>query len=166
MCILYPPKVTAIACYVLAQRIFDGPHSPSLDARISAAAPSASLPTPPSHNPPSPDASRYAIEYFTSNDGEISSVSGLNSCHTVYVNLICLFYYRGIEHSAGVLLFPRCTNDFSVSFFHHFGMFHAATSIITVLFILRYLLQHYPQGLVCIILRFKVYRQHEPRTPC
>jgi len=75
MCILYPPKVTATACYVLAQRIFDGPNSPSLDARISAAAPSASLPTPPSHKPPSPDASRYAIDYFTFSEGEIASVS-------------------------------------------------------------------------------------------
>ncbi|KAF8228192.1 cyclin-like protein [Tricholoma matsutake] len=75
MCILYPPKVVATACYVLAQRIFDGPNSSSLDARISAAAPSASLPTPPSHKPPSPDASRYAIEYFTFDKEEISSVS-------------------------------------------------------------------------------------------
>ncbi|RDB21335.1 Cyclin pch1 [Hypsizygus marmoreus] len=75
MCILYPPKVIATACYVLAQRIFDGPNSPSLDARISAAAPSASLPTPPSHNPPSPDASRYAIEHFTFSETELSSVS-------------------------------------------------------------------------------------------
>ncbi|KAG5643480.1 hypothetical protein DXG03_000868 [Asterophora parasitica] len=75
LCILYPPKIIAASCYVLAQRIFDGPNSPSLDARISAAAPTASLPTPPSHKPPSPDASRYAIEYFTFSETELSSVA-------------------------------------------------------------------------------------------
>ncbi|KAF5381003.1 hypothetical protein D9615_003930 [Tricholomella constricta] len=75
MCILYPPKVIAAACYVLAQRIFDGPNSSSLDARISASAPTASLPTPPSHKPPSPDASRYAIEHFTFSETELSSVA-------------------------------------------------------------------------------------------
>lgn len=93
MCILYPPKVVATACYVLAQRIFDGPNSSSLDARISAAAPSASLPTPPSHKPPSPDASRYAIEYFTFDKEEISSVSGTNSCR-ICVDLILIVLQR------------------------------------------------------------------------
>ncbi|KAF8741002.1 hypothetical protein AX14_006206 [Amanita brunnescens Koide BX004] len=75
LCTLYLPKITATACYVLAQRIFDGPNSPSLDARISAASPSASLPTPPSHKSPSPDASRRAIEYFSLSEAELSSVS-------------------------------------------------------------------------------------------
>ncbi|KAG6868369.1 hypothetical protein C0993_004015 [Termitomyces sp. T159_Od127] len=75
LCILYPPKVIAAACYVLAQRISDGPNSPSLDARISISAPTASLPTPPSHKPPSPDASRYAIEYFALGEAELASVS-------------------------------------------------------------------------------------------
>lgn len=75
MCILYSPRVIAASCYILAQRIFDGPNSPSLDARISASAPTASLPTPPSHKPPSPDASRYAIEHFTLNETELSSVA-------------------------------------------------------------------------------------------
>ncbi|KAG6897801.1 hypothetical protein C0992_010877 [Termitomyces sp. T32_za158] len=75
LCILYPPKVIAAACYVLAQRISDGPNSPSLDARISTSAPTASLPTPPSHKPPSPDASRYAIEYFALGEAELVSVS-------------------------------------------------------------------------------------------
>jgi len=75
LCILYPPKITATACFVLAQRIFDGPNSPSLDARISAASPSASLPTPPSHKSPSPDASRRAIEHFSLSETELSFVS-------------------------------------------------------------------------------------------
>ncbi|KAK2466942.1 hypothetical protein APHAL10511_001200 [Amanita phalloides] len=75
LCVLCPPKITATACYVLAQRIYDGPNSPSLDARISAASPSASLPTPPSHKPPSPDASRRAIEYFSLNETELLAVA-------------------------------------------------------------------------------------------
>lgn len=75
MCVLYSPRIIAAACFVLAQKIFDGPNSPSLDARISAASPSASLPTPPSHKPPSPDASRYAVEHFTFTDVELSSLS-------------------------------------------------------------------------------------------
>lgn len=75
LCVLYPPKIIATACYVLAQRIYDGPNSPSLDTRISVASPSSSLPTPPSHNPPSPDASRYAIQYFSLNEAELASAS-------------------------------------------------------------------------------------------
>ncbi|KAG6818139.1 hypothetical protein H0H87_000044 [Tephrocybe sp. NHM501043] len=75
LCLLYPPKITAAACYVLAQRIADGPNSPSLDARISASSPTSSLPTPPTHKPPSPDASRYAIEYFTLSEAELASVA-------------------------------------------------------------------------------------------
>ncbi|KAF8628417.1 hypothetical protein AX15_003939 [Amanita polypyramis BW_CC] len=75
LCILYPPKIIATSCFVLAQRIYDGPNSPSLDARISAVSPSSSLPTPPSHKPPSPDASRRAIEYFSLNETELASVS-------------------------------------------------------------------------------------------
>ncbi|KJA13966.1 hypothetical protein HYPSUDRAFT_1074518 [Hypholoma sublateritium FD-334 SS-4] len=64
LCILYPPRIVAATCYILAQRIFDGPNSPSLDARISATSPSNYLPTPPSHKPPSPDASRAAIDSY------------------------------------------------------------------------------------------------------
>ncbi|KAF8636560.1 hypothetical protein AX17_003372 [Amanita inopinata Kibby_2008] len=75
LCIVYPPKITATACYVLAQHIYDGPNSFSLDARISATSPSSSLPTPPSYKPLSPDASRYAIEYFSLNDVQLAAVS-------------------------------------------------------------------------------------------
>ncbi|KAG6832394.1 hypothetical protein H0H92_002662 [Tricholoma furcatifolium] len=76
LCILYPPRIIAAACYVLAQKINDGPNSPSLDARISVSAPASSLPTPPSHKPPSPDASRYVIEYFVLNEAELLMVAG------------------------------------------------------------------------------------------
>ncbi|KAF9451053.1 cyclin-like protein [Macrolepiota fuliginosa MF-IS2] len=75
LCILYPPKIVAAACYVLAQRIHDGPNSPSLDARIAVTAPCMSLPTPPTHKPPSPDATRSAIEHFQFTESEISSVA-------------------------------------------------------------------------------------------
>ncbi|KAF9005626.1 cyclin-like protein [Cyathus striatus] len=75
LCILYPPKIIAAACYILAQRMADGPNSPSLDARISASSPSASLPTPPSHKPPSPDASRYAVDHYTFTAPELVSLS-------------------------------------------------------------------------------------------
>ncbi|KAF8503584.1 cyclin-like protein [Russula emetica] len=75
LCVLYPPKIIATACYILAQRIVDGPHSLSLDARVSPSAPSASLPTPPTHKPSSPDASRFAIEFFGLKESELLSVT-------------------------------------------------------------------------------------------
>ncbi|KAF7363419.1 Cyclin pch1 [Mycena sanguinolenta] len=76
LCLIYPPQIIATACYVLAQRVVDGPNSFSLDARISSSAPTASLLTPPSHKPPSPDATRFAIEHFSFNDAELASVAG------------------------------------------------------------------------------------------
>ncbi|KAJ3571894.1 hypothetical protein NP233_g3449 [Leucocoprinus birnbaumii] len=75
LCVFFPPKIIAAACFVLAQRIHDGPNSPSLDARISATAPSMSLPTPPTHKPPSPDATRFAIEHFQLTENELVSVA-------------------------------------------------------------------------------------------
>ncbi|KAF9227951.1 cyclin-like protein [Gyrodon lividus] len=75
LCILFSPRVIAAACFILAQRAADGPHSPSLDARISASPPSASLPTPPSHKPGSPDVSRFAIEYFGFNESELQDLA-------------------------------------------------------------------------------------------
>ncbi|KAF8654160.1 hypothetical protein AX16_003689 [Volvariella volvacea WC 439] len=76
LCILYTPKVIAAACYVLAQRIYDGPNSPSLDARTSASAPSTSLPTPPTHKPPSPDATRYVVDHYSFSEAQLTLVSG------------------------------------------------------------------------------------------
>ncbi|KAF8959060.1 cyclin-like protein [Flammula alnicola] len=75
LCVLYTPRLIAIVCYVLAQRAVDGPNSPSLDARISATAPSNSLPTPPSHKPPSPDASRAAIDCYHLSETELAQIS-------------------------------------------------------------------------------------------
>ena len=79
---LYTPRLIAIACYVLAQRISDGPNSPSLDARIAVSSPSKSLPTPPSHNPPSPDASRALVDYYNLHEPEVDQVAG-SSIHAV-----------------------------------------------------------------------------------
>jgi hypothetical protein len=73
---LYTPRLIAIACVVLAQRVFDGPTSPSLDARISVSSPSKSLPTPPSNKPPSPDASRAVVDHYNLQDSEVEQVAG------------------------------------------------------------------------------------------
>ena len=76
---------------MLAQRIVDGPNSLSLDARISATAPSKSLPTPPSNKPPSPDAARAAIDHYNLNEEELSNVSGLlDNPHSIAPNLMIL----------------------------------------------------------------------------
>ncbi|KAI0318952.1 cyclin-like protein [Amylostereum chailletii] len=75
LCVLCPPRIIAAACFVLAQKVADGPNSLSLDARISSSAPTASLPTPPSHKPTSPDASRLAIDFFCFDDTELLAVA-------------------------------------------------------------------------------------------
>ncbi|KAI6167045.1 cyclin-like protein, partial [Pisolithus thermaeus] len=79
LCILFYPRIIAAACIILAQRAADGPHSPSLDARISLSPPSASLPTPPSHKPASPDVSRFAVEYFGFNETDLRTCHRLGS---------------------------------------------------------------------------------------
>jgi hypothetical protein len=104
LCVLYPPKIIATACYILSQRIVDGPHSLSLDARVAPSAPSASLPTPPTHKPSSPDASRIAIEFFGLEDSELLSVTGtyvvssriviIKSVHVIDALAILLNFYE------------------------------------------------------------------------
>lgn len=76
LCIFFPPHIIAAACFILAQRVAEGPHSPSLDARISVSPASASLPTPPPHKPGSPDASRFVIDYFGFSESELQDLSG------------------------------------------------------------------------------------------
>jgi len=88
LCILYGPRLIAIACIVLAQRVFDGPTSPSLDARISASSPSKSLPTPPSNQPPSPDASRAVVVHYNLQDSEVEQVAGSCNCKHIELPLI------------------------------------------------------------------------------
>ncbi|KAI0934391.1 hypothetical protein AcW1_005931 [Taiwanofungus camphoratus] len=75
LCILYSPRIIAAACYILAQHCVEGPQSPSLDVRIASPAPSASLPTPPSHKPPSPETSRFAVEFFGFNEVDLAAVA-------------------------------------------------------------------------------------------
>ncbi|KAF9053647.1 cyclin-like protein [Hymenopellis radicata] len=75
LCVLFPPRIIAAACYILAQRLVDGPNAPSLDARISYTAPSASLPTPPSHKPLSPESSRFALEHFAFTSEALSDLA-------------------------------------------------------------------------------------------
>lgn len=80
--ILHPPRVIAAASYILAQHVLEGPLSPSLDVRIGSPAPSALLPTPPSHKQLSPEVSRVVVEFFGFNEVELASVSGW-SCGNV-----------------------------------------------------------------------------------
>ncbi|KAG1818920.1 hypothetical protein EV424DRAFT_1472648 [Suillus variegatus] len=66
LCILFLPRIIVCTCYVLAQRA--RPWMP-------ASPPSASLPTPPSHKPASPDASRFAVECYGFTEDDIAKVS-------------------------------------------------------------------------------------------
>ncbi len=79
LCILYPPQIIATACFVLAQYLAEGPNSLPLEARISFSAPSASLPTPPSHKASSPDASRLAIEFFALSESDVQDVASTSA---------------------------------------------------------------------------------------
>ncbi|THH05247.1 hypothetical protein EW145_g4945 [Phellinidium pouzarii] len=71
LCLLFDVRIIAAACFILAQRFVDGDHSASLDARIASSSPSASLPTPPSNKPTSPDASRFAIDQCQFDETEL-----------------------------------------------------------------------------------------------
>lgn len=101
LCILYNPRLIAIACYVLAQRVFDGPNSPSLDSRISTSSPSKSLPTPPSHKPPSPDATRAVVEYHSLREPEVNYVAGLSRYFPWLIETpLIRNIYRGAKYNA------------------------------------------------------------------
>ncbi|RPD66045.1 cyclin-like protein [Lentinus tigrinus ALCF2SS1-7] len=75
LCVLYPPRIIAASCYVLAEHAIEGPQSSPLDARIASPAPSASLPTPPSHKAQHNGVSRHAVEFFGFNETELASVA-------------------------------------------------------------------------------------------
>ncbi|KAF9653075.1 cyclin-like protein [Thelephora ganbajun] len=79
LCILFPPRIIASACFILAQVHFESPNAAPLDARISTPAPSATLPTPPSHNPTSPnpiqDHTRFVANFFSLSESELKSVA-------------------------------------------------------------------------------------------
>ncbi|OCH95518.1 cyclin-like protein [Obba rivulosa] len=104
LCILHPPRIIAAACFVLAQHLAEGPNSPPLDVRIASPAPSASLPTPPSHKAPSPRDSRFAIEHFGFNEMELAAVADV-------LRIILEFYaaqdtQHAAEHLASVAVVP------------------------------------------------------------
>jgi hypothetical protein len=81
LCILFEARIIAAACFILAQRLIEGPNSPSLDARIASTAPSASLPTPPSNKPNTPDASRFAVLQLQLSEAETMDLAGgLGKC--------------------------------------------------------------------------------------
>ncbi|KAF7322951.1 Translation initiation factor eIF-2B subunit alpha [Mycena chlorophos] len=91
LCLHYSPQIIAAACYVLAQRVCDGPNSNSLDARIASSAPRTSLPTPPTHKPASPDAARFAIEYFAFGESDLA-------CVAESLSILLEFYRAQPEH--------------------------------------------------------------------
>ncbi|TRM59363.1 cyclin-like protein [Schizophyllum amplum] len=75
LCILFPPRIIAAACYILAQAAADDPSASSLDSRLAITAPSSTLPTPPTHKARSPDASRYVIEHYALTPAEVQDVT-------------------------------------------------------------------------------------------
>lgn len=92
---------------MLAERALEGPQSSSLDDRIASPAPSASLPTPPSHKSPWAGTSRRAIEHFGFNETELASVAGAPSppCPASYSPLPALTLTCPFSSDAlGVLL--------------------------------------------------------------
>ena len=114
MCVLYPPRIIAVACYVLAQQYVEGVNSPSLSARLASPAPSASLPTPPSNKVPYPEAMRFAIEFCNLNETELVAVAGqsmrfwplIHGITPVRPVFCFLSPIRRINNTVGIL---RCT---------------------------------------------------------
>lgn len=121
LCIFFPPRIVAAACFILAQRAAEGPHSPSLDARISASPPSASLPTPPSHKPGSPDASRFAIGYFGFSELELQNLAGQRAIFR-FGSMGSSRPSRCSQYNARILLGPGST-DYLTCFLTYVGQF-------------------------------------------
>lgn len=124
LCVLFPPRIIAAACHVYAQRILDGEHSPSLDSRLSFTAPSTSLPTPPSHKPLSPDASRFVIEHYSFDDSELTCVKGECNPWLASMTLTCC-PCRSAGHSDRVLFFPECSGIDPISLSTCRGVIHS-----------------------------------------
>ncbi|KAH8835108.1 cyclin-like protein [Flagelloscypha sp. PMI_526] len=96
LCILFPAPTIAAACYILAQRLIDGPNSPSLDARISLTNPRTSLPTPPSHQPSSPSTHARILQEFGLDDAQLGDVAD------VLVILLDFYQVQSEEWLSGV----------------------------------------------------------------
>lgn len=74
LCILQSPRIIAAACYILAQKVAEGPNSASLDDRVSLSA--GSLPTPPSQQPAPPNSSHRTLELFSLTEWDVGCVAG------------------------------------------------------------------------------------------
>ncbi|KAF8486488.1 hypothetical protein JB92DRAFT_3101411 [Gautieria morchelliformis] len=74
LCILQPPRIIATACFILAQRLAEGPNSASLDERIYSRS-SASLPTPPHMHPRSPPSANFAQGFFQLSEPDMEAVA-------------------------------------------------------------------------------------------
>jgi len=72
--VLQPARVIAAACYILAQRLEEGPNSPSFDERIFSRS-SASLPTPPHLYPRSPLVTNSAQSIFQLTDEDMEGLA-------------------------------------------------------------------------------------------
>lgn len=77
LCLLYPPKAIAAACYILAQRIADGTDSASLDERVSSAALTVASSNIPPQGHISVGSPHSAFEFFNFSDSDLKSVAGM-----------------------------------------------------------------------------------------
>jgi len=75
LCLLFDVRIISAACFIIAQRVLEGEHSPSLSARISSTSAASSLPTPPTNKPTSPDASRFVVEQLQFTDEELAQLA-------------------------------------------------------------------------------------------
>ena len=128
LCLLYPPKTIAIACYLLGQHMSEDPLSTSLDALISKI--SSSLPTPPSHDDASPESGQYSNDHLSLSKEEVTSVAGpiapprstnrsTNSLGLVDALSIMLEFYSAQDlQNAHPYVAPLAAVSFSVSLFH------------------------------------------------
>lgn len=78
LCILQPPRIIATACFILAQRLEEGPNSASLNERIYSRS-SASLPTPPHMHPRSPPSANFAQGFFQLSEPDMEAVASIHS---------------------------------------------------------------------------------------
>ncbi|KIJ44364.1 hypothetical protein M422DRAFT_228474 [Sphaerobolus stellatus SS14] len=74
LCLLQPGRIIAAGCFILAEKLFDGPNSASLDERIFSR-PSASLPTPPHLYAQSPKSDNAAQMFFNLSDEDMEAVA-------------------------------------------------------------------------------------------
>jgi len=124
LCVLYSARIIACACFLLAQKYYEGPNSVSLDARISTPAPSASLPTPPPHNSTSPDPlsdhTRFVANFLALTEDELSSVA---EALTILIEYYCV--QDGVPQIANLsLITPPTIIRPRAKLYRPFSQFH------------------------------------------